>query len=77
MVRRRKLRSAQVTAKFVIKKGTTGKFRFALHAANGEIIATSEHYNSKQSCKAGIEAVKKQAARAAVEDQTLARAAAR
>ena len=60
-------------AKFVIKKGPTGKFRFALYAANGEIIATSEHYNSKQSCRGGIEAVKKQAAGAAVEDQTSGR----
>lgn len=64
-------------ATFVIKKGPTGKFRFALHAANGEIIATSEHYNSKQSCKSGIEAVRKQAAGAVVEDQTSARAASR
>jgi uncharacterized protein len=64
-------------AKFVIKKGTTGKFRFALRAANGEIIATSEHYNSKRSCMSGVEAVKKLAPGATVEDQTTARAGAR
>ncbi len=57
-------------AKFVIKKGTTGKYRFALHASNGEIIATSEHYNSKQSCMGGIEAVKRAAPTAAIEDQS-------
>ncbi len=62
-------------AKFVIKKGTTGKYRFALHASNGEIIATSEHYNSKQSCMSGVEAVKQAAARAEIEDQTTASAA--
>jgi uncharacterized protein YegP (UPF0339 family) len=36
-----------MAAKFVVKKGTTGKFRFSLHASNGEIIATSETYNTK------------------------------
>lgn len=35
------------------------KFRFNLIAANGQIICSSEAYESKQSCKKGIEAVKK------------------
>lgn len=34
------------------------KFRFNLIAANGQIIASSEPYNSKQGCLKGIEAVK-------------------
>ena len=34
------------------------KFRFNLVAANGQIIASSEAYNSKQGCLRGIEAVK-------------------
>ena len=38
-----------------------GKFRFRLKAANGEIIATSEAYGSKESCANGIESVKKNA----------------
>ncbi len=38
-----------MAAKFVVKKGSTGKFRFNLVASNGEIIATSETYNSKAS----------------------------
>lgn len=38
-----------------------GKFRFRLKAANGEVIATSEGYNSKASCVDGIESVKKNA----------------
>jgi hypothetical protein len=29
-------------AKFVVKKGTTGKFRFNLLSTNGKAIATSE-----------------------------------
>lgn len=35
-----------------------GKFRFRLKAANGEIIAVSEAYNSKEACVNGIESVK-------------------
>jgi uncharacterized protein YegP (UPF0339 family) len=37
------------------------KFRFRLKAANGEIIATGEAYESKQACLDGIESVKKNA----------------
>jgi uncharacterized protein YegP (UPF0339 family) len=31
-----------VAAKFVLKNGSTGKFRFNLVATNGQVIATSE-----------------------------------
>jgi hypothetical protein len=37
------------------------KFRFRLKAANGEIIAVSEGYNSREGCINGIESVKKNA----------------
>ena len=30
-----------MAAKFVLKKGSTGKFRFNLVATNGQVIATS------------------------------------
>ena len=43
-----------------------GKFRFRLKAANGEIIAVSEAYSSKDACVNGIESVKKNAAIAKV-----------
>ena len=33
-----------VAAKFVLKKGSTGKFHFNLIATNGQVIATSEAY---------------------------------
>ncbi len=42
-------------------KDKKGKFRFRLKAANGEIIATSEAYSSKDGCVNGIESVKKNA----------------
>jgi uncharacterized protein YegP (UPF0339 family) len=42
-------------------KDARGKFGFRLEAANGEIVATSEAYNSKDGCVNGIESVKKNA----------------
>ena len=59
-----------MAAKFVVKKGSTGKFRFSLVARNGEVIATSETYNSKASALKGIESVRKNAPTAVVDDQT-------
>ena len=56
--------------KFVVKKGSTGKFRFSLLSTNGQIVATSEAYNSKASALGGIRSVKKLAAEAEIEDQT-------
>ena len=44
--------------KFEIRKDKAGKFRFNLIAANGEIIASSEAYDSKEACKNGTQSVK-------------------
>ncbi len=57
-------------AKFVVKKGPTGKFRFSLVGRNGRVITTSEAYISKAACLNGIKAVKAAAGGADVEDQT-------
>lgn len=56
--------------RFVLKKGSTGKFRFNLLSTNGRVVATSEAYNSKASAMGGIRSVKSLAADAAIEDQT-------
>jgi uncharacterized protein YegP (UPF0339 family) len=50
-----------MAAKFVLKKGSTGKFRFNLVATNGQVIATSESYETKASAINGIESVKRNA----------------
>ncbi|MFH0749266.1 MAG: YegP family protein [Candidatus Bathyarchaeota archaeon] len=55
-------------AVFEIKKGAAGKFRFSLKAPNGEIIATSEAYETKQACQNGIKSVKDNAPKATVKD---------
>ncbi len=56
--------------KFKIRKSINGEFYFNLYAGNGEVIATSEGYFSKQGCKNGIDSVKENAAVAEVEDLT-------
>ncbi len=45
--------------KYQIYKDAADKFRFRLKASNGEIIAQSEGYETKEACKDGIEAVKR------------------
>jgi uncharacterized protein len=59
-----------VPGKFVIKKDKAGKFRFNLHAGNGEIIASSEAYESLASAKKGIDSVQRNAGTARIDDLT-------
>ncbi len=56
--------------KFEIFKGTDGKFYFRLKAVNGEIIAHSEAYSTKQGAQDGIASVKKNAPIATTVDLT-------
>ena len=56
--------------KFVIKQAKTGPM-FNLKAGNGQVVATSEIYNSMAACKNGIESVRKNAPIAPIEDQTV------
>ncbi len=59
-----------MAAKFVVKKGSSGKFHFNLIATNGQVIATSEAYESKRAALNGIESVKKNAPDAPIDDQS-------
>jgi len=68
-------RSAQqggeVPAKFQLKKGSTGKYRFVVLSSNGQVVATSQTYERKASALAGIRSIEKiVASAAAVEDTT-------
>ena len=56
-------------AKFVVRKGKTGLFRFNLVGPNGKVIATSQAYQSRSSALRGIESVRKYAAGAELLDQ--------
>lgn len=51
-----------MAAKYDLKKSPSGKFMFNLKAGNGEIILTSELYESKSAAENGIESVKKNSA---------------
>ena len=55
---------------FIVKTTKTG-IKFDLKATNGEVIATSEVYESEASCMKGIESVMTNAPIANVEDQTV------
>ena len=52
--------------KFELYEDKAGEFRFRLKARNGEVIAVSEGYKTKDSCKNGIESVKKNAPEAEI-----------
>ena len=59
-----------MAGKFVLKKGSSGKYHFNLVAGNGQVIATSETYERKASALNGIESVKNNAPGAEVDDET-------
>jgi uncharacterized protein YegP (UPF0339 family) len=50
-----------MAGKFEIFKDKSEQYRFRLKAANGEIIASSEAYETKASCLKGIASVQKNA----------------
>ncbi|MBS1796408.1 MAG: YegP family protein [Acidobacteria bacterium] len=51
-----------MAGKFEIKQSASGKFHFNLKAGNGQIILSSEMYETKSAAENGIESVKKNAA---------------
>jgi len=59
-----------VEPQFEITKDVAGEYRFRLRAPNGEIIAVSEGYKSKDGCKKGIASVKENAQKAIIQDLT-------
>jgi uncharacterized protein len=61
----------KVESKFELNKDVAGEYRFKLIATNGLTIAVSQGYNTKESALKGIESVKQNAGRAAIEDTTL------
>jgi uncharacterized protein YegP (UPF0339 family) len=45
--------------KFEVKTGKNGKVHFNLKATNGQVILTSEKYESRKACENGIASVRK------------------
>ena len=50
-----------MAGKFEIKAGKTGKFSFNLKASNGQVILSSETYETRKAAQGGIASVKKNA----------------
>ena len=50
-----------MAAKFELKKSQSDKFLFNLVAPNGQVVLTSELYESRASALTGIESVRKNA----------------
>lgn len=59
-----------MAGKFILKKNSSGNYHFNLQAGNGQVIATSEVYNSKAAAENGIESVRKNASSAELVDET-------
>ncbi|HEY4461327.1 MAG TPA: YegP family protein [Streptosporangiaceae bacterium] len=60
-----------MAGKFVLKQGESGKFHFNLLAGNGQVVATSQSYESKESALNGIKSVQTNAPDARIEDETV------
>ncbi len=59
-----------MSGKFVLEKGSSGKYHFNLLAGNGQVIATSQHYESKDAAENGIQSVRTNASTATIVDET-------
>ena len=59
--------NSQDDAKFDRKTSTNGKFYFNLKSSNGQIIGTSEMYESESSRETGLASVKSNASTASVD----------
>lgn len=67
-MRKRNRISSQDDSKFELKEGTSGKWHFNLKAANGQIIGTSQSYETESGAKNGIASVKTNALDAEVKE---------
>ncbi len=60
-------KNAQDASKFDKSETASGKFRFNLKAGNGQVIGTSQNYESEAGRDNGVESVMKNAPEASVE----------
>jgi uncharacterized protein YegP (UPF0339 family) len=64
------MKNAGDIKRFEEKVAKNGKLQFNLKASNGQVIGTSEMYDSTESCKYGIASGRRNAPGAKVEDKT-------
>ncbi len=63
-------KNSQNPDRFVEKKSASGKYTFSLKASNGQVIGTSQTYDSSSGCSNGMKSVADSARGAKVDDQT-------
>jgi uncharacterized protein YegP (UPF0339 family) len=63
-------KNASSDAQYERKQTQAGKFMFNLKSSNGQVIGTSESYESESARDNGIESVKKNAPDASIDDTT-------
>ncbi len=63
-------KNSQDEGRFEEKKTSSGKYRFNLKAANGQVIGTSQSYDSASGCSTGMKSVAECSANATIDDQT-------
>ena len=59
-----------MAAMFEIRNTVNGKFYWRFKAINGEIVAVSEVYDTKQGCLGGVDCIMSNAIFAEIKDQT-------
>jgi uncharacterized protein YegP (UPF0339 family) len=59
-----------VAGRFLVVRDGDDGYRFRIEAEDGQLMATSEPYTSKSSALKGVEAIKRNAAHAQVDDQS-------
>jgi uncharacterized protein len=64
------MKNASEVKRFESKVAKNGKFHFNLKATNGQVIGSSEMYDSQSTCENGIASVKKNAVDAKIDDKT-------
>jgi len=63
-------KNASSPDRFVKKKTDSGKYRFNLTASNGQVIGSSQNYDSESGCNNGMKSVARSADGAKTDDQT-------
>ena len=61
-------KNSQDDSKFELKEGASGKWTFNLKATNGQVIGTSQAYETESGAKNGISSVKTNALEATVKE---------
>jgi uncharacterized protein YegP (UPF0339 family) len=63
--------NSQIDSRYEKKTSTNSKYYFVLKASNGQVIGTSEMYESSSGRDGGIASVKSNAPNATIDDQTV------